>query len=619
MAEYSTRSSGRWPRAGCEPERVIAPTAGAEAGAAKPPRAGRSLRRRGKPCPLRSAVLAIVALLSLSSQPGGAQVVLGQLFDGESGTPVEGALVLLLTEEGDEAGGYLTNAAGRFLIQAPKPGTYTLRAERIGFETTLSEAIRLDRGERYGIRLTTSPIAIQLDELRVEGEQRCVVRPGEGMELAHVWEEARKALTVQEWTERERAYRFQISRYERELDPTSLAVRSESRQLLSGISESPIRSRPAEELLSEGFIRVTAGREYQYFGPDAAVLLSDLFLDTHCFRLARNPNRAGQIGLSFEPVRRGGIPDISGTLWLDEETAGLRVLEYGYTWSPWEEVQGVARGRVEFENLPNGAWIVRRWWIRMPVVTQTLPVSSLAPRSRVRLEYIKEEGSEVTRFSSLDQEVISEVPRGILEGQVWDSTRNVPLSGATVFLSGTQYAAETDSTGGYLLLDLPAGTFSAAFTHPRLDSLGTFPSGIQVEIAPGTLGTLNLAIPATAGIRESTCTEEELARGSGVVLGIVRDGRTGAPVAGANVTVEWISYEGTGVEHLRERTDRIAMSTDANGRYATCGVPRDETLTVQARYFEAESEVVQAQLNREGYVVVNLEIQGRGSGIPPQL
>ena len=29
--------------------------------------------------------------------------------------------------------------------------------------------------------------------------------------------------------------------------------------------------------------------------------------------------------------------------------------------------QGVARGRVDFEQLPNGAWVIRRWWIRMPL------------------------------------------------------------------------------------------------------------------------------------------------------------------------------------------------------------------------------------------------------------
>ena len=41
-----------------------------------------------------------------------------------------------------------------------------------------------------------------------------------------------------------------------------------------------------------------------YWAPDAAVLLSDEFLDTHCFHVTRNERRApGLIGLAFQPVR----------------------------------------------------------------------------------------------------------------------------------------------------------------------------------------------------------------------------------------------------------------------------------------------------------------------------
>ena len=41
---------------------------------------------------------------------------------------------------------------------------------------------------------------------------------------------------------------------------------------------------------------------WSYFGPDETVLLSDQFAATHCFRLVRDPLRAHEIGVAFEPV-----------------------------------------------------------------------------------------------------------------------------------------------------------------------------------------------------------------------------------------------------------------------------------------------------------------------------
>jgi hypothetical protein len=125
-----------------------------------------------------------------------AQTVQGQVLERHTGGPVEGALVLLVDEAGATRGGYLSNPMGRFLILAPGPGRYEVRAERIGYETASSGSFVLAPGETLTLRLEVAEAPILLEELRVEGQQRCVVRPGEGMELARVWEEARKALTV---------------------------------------------------------------------------------------------------------------------------------------------------------------------------------------------------------------------------------------------------------------------------------------------------------------------------------------------------------------------------------------------------------------------------------------
>jgi hypothetical protein len=561
---------------------------------------------------LSAATLLAAVLLAALARPGAAQTVQGQLIDASTGAPIAGVLVRLLTEAGDEAGGYLTNEAGRFTLQAPDPGVYTLRAERIGYETVTSDPFTLERAQRFGIRLETAQTAIQLEELRVEGSQQCVVRPAEGLQLAAVWEEARKALTVQDWTEREGSYRFQVTRYERQLDAMARVVESETRQVLSGVAGLPIRSLPAEDLMAKGFVRPSGNGGYDYFGPDASVLLSDQFLDTHCLRLTTDPDRWNEVGLAFEPVRRGGIPDIAGTLWLDAETARLRVLDYTYTWSPWEEVRGAAKGRVEFENLPSGAWVIQKWWIQMPMVAMDMTMALMQKTGGIRLVGIREVGGGITRFTSsdLDQAETSEVPKGVLRGQVWDSTRQIPLAGAAVFLSGTQYSAETDAGGSFLMSDLPGGVFQAVFTHPRLDSLGVFSRGEEVEIIPGEFTTLMLGIPSTASILASTCAEHELEEGPSAVIGVVREAGTDAPIEGATVTVSWSTFSRGASGGFAERRHGLQITTGSAGRYAACGVPFDATLHIKATHLDRETETVQVDAEKNGVSVVHLIFPG---------
>ena len=136
------------------------------------------------------------------------------------------------------------------------------------------------------------------------------------------------------------------------------------------LTSNPWKSLPVDDLLSGGFVRPD-GDGSAYYAPDADVLLSDAFLDTHCMRLADGENDSeGLIGLAFEPVGDRGITEISGVLWVDPSNGELRWLDYGYEYLdvPNRERLG---GRVRFEGLPDGTWIVRDWAIRMPLLSAT--------------------------------------------------------------------------------------------------------------------------------------------------------------------------------------------------------------------------------------------------------
>src|SRR6185295_10394123 len=100
-----------------------------------------------------------------------------------------------------------------------------------------------------------------------------------------------------------------------------------------------------------------------YHGPDAELLLSDEFLGDHCFLVAASPVSSSLIGLAFEPAPQRDLPEIAGTLWIDDKTSELRSLEFGYVNAQIPQGLQNIGGKIEFSRLPNGAWIVSDWHI----------------------------------------------------------------------------------------------------------------------------------------------------------------------------------------------------------------------------------------------------------------
>ena len=311
---------------------------------------------------LLSGVL-FATLLSATAATG--QILNGKLVDAGTGLPIDGAFIVLIGSGGLELTGVLSAEDGSFQLRAPKPGTYTLRADRIGYRSTSSSPIELAATGLADYILAVPVDAIALTGITTEAERRCVARPEEGLETARLWEEARKALSAARWTDEQHLHSYQILRYHRVLDPRSLVIMTEETESGWRRSGRPFETPPADQLVIHGFVQVTPAGEL-YYAPDAGILLSDAFLDTHCFGV--RAGEAGLIGLAFKPLPDRSVPDVEGVLWLNESEAELRYLEYSYTGLSFPA--RMARkfgGRLEFERLPTGAWIIRRWSIRGPI------------------------------------------------------------------------------------------------------------------------------------------------------------------------------------------------------------------------------------------------------------
>jgi hypothetical protein len=523
---------------------------------------------------LRSALFLVPLLAPLSLA---AQAVRGSVVVESGGEPVPSALVLLLDAAGNTRAGTLTGPDGRFSLAAPAPGTYVLRVDRIGHESAVSPVLALRAGETMEQRLVAPARAVQLEGISVRQSgrssgRRCQLRPGAGEAAATLWTEARKALNAAAWAQGARRTTYEVVRFDRELDPGSLGVLREDRRVGTAVTTHPFASIPADSLSRRGFVQSGPAGTF-YYAPDALVLLSDTFLDDHCFRVAEGGGE-GLVGLAFQPVPGRGVPEVRGVFWLDRASAELRWLEYEYVGLPASLPEGKLGGRVEFQRLPSGAWFVSRWALRMPRlaresgrVREVTGRSAWVPGGPEKLVGIVETGGEVRIGGAGERAPLP--ARLAVAGSVYDSLRAAPLAGASVFLSGTVHRATAGADGRFRLEDVPEGEYQASFSHPLLAALGVAPPVRTLSVRAGEPPALELAVPSAATLAAAVCPGGGAAGSAGLV-GAVR-GPAGEPVPGARVVLSW------------GRRGRVETVAGAEGAYRACGIPAGARVAAEVR------------------------------------
>ncbi|HLA14880.1 MAG TPA: carboxypeptidase-like regulatory domain-containing protein, partial [Gemmatimonadaceae bacterium] len=159
-----------------------------------------------------------------------------------------------------------------------------------------------------------------------------------------------------------------------------------------------------------------------------------------------------------------------------------------------------------------------------------------------------------------------------VSGVVHDSIARQPLAGAAVQLvtdSLTSFirTAVSDSLGRFALGDVPPGRYKLGFLHPLLDSLGVDAPLIEVRVEGRQAIRADLAIPSPARIRAAICGPKPALDSSGVLVGVVRDARGGAPTSGVTVTGEWLELTFT-TKGLGRRIPRLVATTGDNGWFA---------------------------------------------------
>ena len=508
---------------------------------------------------MRAARFVLLALLPSAAL--GQQVEL-RVLEEATRVPVVGAIVRLLGDRGIVAQG-LTSESGRIALAAPRAGSYRLKVDRIGWSGMITEPFPLAAGESYRREILMTSNRTALPTLEVRGRSRCS-REGQGGPLAAaLWDEVGKALTANVMTQRQAAIHLHVRGFIRELDRARRPLRQwvVASTLTQG---QPFASLRPADLAAIGFVQEESHDSVTYAAPDAALILSDEFVATHCFKAI--PGDSSLVGLAFEPTAGRKVPDVRGTLWVDRATSELRFLEYDYTGLPGILARADLGGRVEFRRIPSGEWIVSYWFVRTPAL-EALEVRGAGNvlRSAARLTGYLELGGR----AEIAADSLGSVDRALLMGIVFDSIAGAGLAGAVVRVRGYPDSIVTDGTGQFQLAVQASGDQVVVVSHsketlihggarrPALLSLG---DTTRVEFAVASLGAL---VRMLCG---------KMPRGRSGIVGMAWEGN-GKLADGLGVRISWIASSG-GV-----RVENRSIERD--GLFSFCDLPPDRTLPIQ--------------------------------------
>ncbi len=514
-----------------------------------------------------------VFLLACGLMPGrmAAQVLEVRAIDQGTRDPAASAIISLLDSTGTILTRGLTDHLGRVVLRVPRSGEYRIQGDRIGYTSTVSDAMHLQvPGPPFTLRLVLGATRVTLPDVVVRGSQvACGVEGVAGAGLAEAWSEARKVLTAIALTSDLVRPTIEIRTFERELDLKD-RVTSERTIQVRQTTGPPFVTVEPRKLWVEGFAE-PLGDDIVYYAPDAKLLLTDEFLQYHCFRLVRGSrDHQGLLGLGFEPLPDRDVPDVTGTLWIDPKEGALRELAYDYVNLERDFGQAAASGRLSFSGVPGVGWIVERWHIRSPRFrTQHLRgTDGSGGRARTDIAGYFETGGEA-------RVVERALGPAVIVGVVWDSLEGGPLVGARVALSGGTPSTVTDDEGRYRLEIMQDGDVVLGADHPRLTLFG-IRAPESVRVVRGCEARVDLAVPSLERAVTMLCRSAPSGSDSTMVIAGLVQHADGQPAVDVDIFVRWERGELVRQGNnpiVQTEASRMETGSDEEGRFQICHIP----------------------------------------------
>jgi len=504
----------------------------------------------------------LLLVLGATATQARAQDITGTITSATDGTPVAGAIVILIDATGSRVAGTLSERTGRYRLRVPAPGAFSLRVDVIGFRsvTVPPFPVAADAAVTRDIQFTFA--RTQLPAVAVTATSTCARVGDETGDAPRLWSEVRKTLEASRIAIEERRFTVALRRFERTVGLPDSTLRASRIWTQTAVSENPFETLTPDAVAQGGFA-IDSDSARLYYAPDARILLADSFVASHCFG-TRRAGPDGAIGLTFRPQHTRKRIDISGVLWLDSATAELRSLEYRYL--PALSRQDVGGGMVAFGRYPTGVWGVQRWMIRLPVLrvfeSRFRPDGSLGAFVDTMVVAFRDVGGEVIAAGASASWANTAGTR--LRGTVFDSTQAQPLRGARVTIEGVGRTVETDFEGRFLFDSLSDdGEVRVRVWHPRLDSLGLPAPVTRVTLRRRNETVADFGTGSVRDVARQRC-RRDLRAAERIIVGTYRSAADSVQASAEVVLLERVT--GAGHDSLVRHT---TITSDA-GRYAFC-------------------------------------------------
>ncbi len=232
----------------------------------------------------------------------------GTLRTSAAGTPVAGAIVILIDTLRAIRAASRSDERGRFELRSRAYGQFRLRIQRIGVRPYESALFELTGDTTAAIALNELP-AVTLPRVTALAASACRDKSVAALGTWQLWEDVRTALLETSITYAEQRTKFKIARVKRVFDtqPTTMRTIAILEDTVSGAQ--PWTSFSPDILAQAGYVAFANDR-LTFVSPDLEVMLSRSFENTHCFRPAILRDGA-LVGLSSSRRKVSRIAPIS--------------------------------------------------------------------------------------------------------------------------------------------------------------------------------------------------------------------------------------------------------------------------------------------------------------------
>jgi Carboxypeptidase regulatory-like domain len=321
---------------------------------------------------IRLALIAFSCIVSVRT--AAAQTIRGRLVDATSKAPIVSALVELRDVQGKVVSQNFSSPSGGFVFVAQPNQNYQLRIAAIGYARHAPVDVNLGADPLTVPDIALTAVIVSLPDLKaMSGKRAC----GKG-ELAPetfggLIDVARTSLQLMDATMRSAQLGFQmqiVNRYATRGLKESKDSAVSADTTASTLREWPVKSLALDSLQLFGFTRPATESEgfgHHYYGPDMTVLVSDWFLETHCFSLDKDRTKGDTVVIKYDPIGHPKYVDVSGTIVINREALTTRTVTWELRDLPDGAPDRAAGGEMHFAEKSSGLWVPIDWAIWAPL------------------------------------------------------------------------------------------------------------------------------------------------------------------------------------------------------------------------------------------------------------